>query len=179
MSERPLLKQFGELTLADFSAHAVWVNCHVIDYDEPWYPDTDEETFRPRVGSMPASPSETMLLVRAAFELADGTHLGGFVTPMFAQDAKGKTSDLGTMQPTMFLPSGVLQQFWGGMCEETQAGRKRLYASLGKSAAQVFPIRFASEPGLTTGVAAGVIPGFCSYAHKGWIRRKRIVKVQQ
>jgi len=34
---KPLLRQFGDFTPADFEAHPVWVNCHVIDYDEPWY----------------------------------------------------------------------------------------------------------------------------------------------
>lgn len=45
-SPRPLLRQFNDLRPQDFEEHSVWVNCHVIDYDEPWYDDTDAETFR-------------------------------------------------------------------------------------------------------------------------------------
>ena len=43
--EKPGLKQFGELVPADFERHPVWIGCHVADYEEPWYEETDEETF--------------------------------------------------------------------------------------------------------------------------------------
>lgn len=55
--QKPLLRQFGDLTPADFKAHPVWVNCHVIDYDESWYEETDEETFRPWLKSTPVDPA--------------------------------------------------------------------------------------------------------------------------
>lgn len=48
--EKPELKQFGDLTHEDFDRHPVWIGCHVADYDELWYEDTDEETFRPWTG---------------------------------------------------------------------------------------------------------------------------------
>lgn len=177
---KPLLKQFGDLRPADFEAHPVWIHCHVIDYDEPWYDETDEETFRPRVGSLPADPHETILLVSASFQLRDGTRLKGFVTPVSEDDALGTPDDLGSLQPAVFLPvSGRIRQFWGGVREESEAERSQFYAALGKSLDNVFPIRFMAESGLTAGVAAGTIPGFCSLAHKGWFRKKRAVKVQR
>jgi hypothetical protein len=80
---KPELKQFGDLTAADFERHPVWIGCHTADYEEPWYEQTDEETFRPRTGDLPADPSEGMLLVRATIQLRDGTTLPGFVTPAF------------------------------------------------------------------------------------------------
>jgi hypothetical protein len=46
----PILKQFAALTIEDFAQCPVWIACHVADYDEPWYDDTDEETFRPYGG---------------------------------------------------------------------------------------------------------------------------------
>jgi hypothetical protein len=46
----PELKQFGDLTVDDFARCPAWISCHVQDYDEPWYDETDEETFRPWTG---------------------------------------------------------------------------------------------------------------------------------
>jgi hypothetical protein len=46
MPNRPNLKQFGQLVLDDFVTRPVWASCHSVDYDRPWYNDTDEETFR-------------------------------------------------------------------------------------------------------------------------------------
>jgi hypothetical protein len=77
----PELKQFGELELEDLKRHPVWIGCHTADNGKPWYEDTDEETFRPYAGTLPANPAEGMLLVRAVFELKDGTRYLGFVTP--------------------------------------------------------------------------------------------------
>jgi hypothetical protein len=36
------LKQFAALTIEDFAQYPVWIACHVADYDEPWYDDTDD-----------------------------------------------------------------------------------------------------------------------------------------
>src|SRR6185503_15391472 len=44
---RPGLKQFGQLTMEDFDLAPVWASCHSFDSNEPWFDDTDEETFRP------------------------------------------------------------------------------------------------------------------------------------
>ena len=39
----------------DFATHPVWVSCHSVDYDEPWYDGTDEETFRPWLSEIPVA----------------------------------------------------------------------------------------------------------------------------
>jgi hypothetical protein len=80
-SKRPTLKQFIELRQSDFDNYPIWVNCHVVDYDEEWYDDTDEETFRPWTGDIPVFPDDTMYLVTASFQLNDGTIMNGFLTP--------------------------------------------------------------------------------------------------
>jgi hypothetical protein len=49
---KPELRQFGSLTAEDFERIPVWLACHVADYDEPWYDETDEETFRPWSGDL-------------------------------------------------------------------------------------------------------------------------------
>ena len=74
----------------------MWVGCHTLDYDEPWYENTDEETFRPWTGKLPADASAGMLLVKATLELHDGSRHPGFVTPAL------KEGDLGTQQPQIF-----------------------------------------------------------------------------
>jgi len=150
-----LLKQFGDLGEWDFAAHPVWVQCHIIDYDQPWYEETDEETFRPWDGELPVDPQDGMFLIRAEFTLADGTNLSGFLTPQ----VKGEPVDLGIIQPHMFLPSGVGVGFWRGLVGLSDEDRKEFYLPLGKSADDVFPISFAAKKGLALGIVSGLIPG--------------------
>jgi hypothetical protein len=151
--ETPELKQFGDLDAEDFSRHPVWVGCHTADYGKPWYDDTDEETFRPREGALPAAHSEGMLLVRAAFDLADGSRYSGFVTPASTE------GDLGTQQPQLFV-GGRRFSFWGGkigICSEEQ---QALYAALEKEPDEIFPVRFSANSGLATGIVTGQVEGF-------------------
>jgi hypothetical protein len=68
----PELKQFGDFDIEDLERHPVWIGCHTADYGKPWYEDTDEETFRPYRGKLPADPADGMFLVRAVFVLRDG-----------------------------------------------------------------------------------------------------------
>lgn len=167
----PLLRQFGDLTAADFEGHPVWIQCHVVDYDEPWHDQTDEETFRPFTGAMPASPSEGMLLVRAEFTLRDGTVLGGFVTPAFEEDAGQRDRILGTQQPMVLAEGGSVRFWWGGF-EPTADAIADAYRALGRGADAVFPIRFRSLPGLTSGLATGEIHGF--YWLKGFFSKLKV-----
>ncbi len=157
MARKPVLKQFGELTPADFVKHPVWASVHTLDYDESWYDDTDEETFRPWTGKLPLSPADGMFLVRAKLTLADGRVLEGFVTPQIDNEPV----DLGTIQPQVFLPSGTRSDFWDGMFKRDAKERKALYDELGKNPKTIFPIKFAAEKGLAKGHVSGSIPGFC------------------
>lgn len=95
--------------------------------------------------------------------MADGTGLGGFLTPAFPDEAEDPAL-LGTIQPQIFLPSGARESFWDGMFARSAADRARLYADLGRAPERVFPIRFSAKAGLTTGLASGEIAGF--YAHE-------------
>lgn len=158
---KPLLKQFGALVPADFETHPVWVHCHVIDYDEPWYEETDEETFRPWLNDTPVDPAETMFLVRASLRLADGTTLSGFITPQDPRVNEGKP-DLGLIQPQLFLPSGKRFSFWFGIMTPPKELMTELYASLGKAEAQIFPLAFSADESLAAGIVSGSVPGFCS-----------------
>jgi hypothetical protein len=154
----PELKKFSDLAVSDFERYPVWVNCHVGDYDEPWYEDTDEETFRPWTGRLPVEP-DTMYLVSATMQLADGSQLVGFATPM--SDDQPLPRSLGTMQPELFSTSGERVSFWLGISTSREY-IDSAYRVLGKGPAEIFPIAFRAIPGLSGGICAGDIPGFCS-----------------
>jgi hypothetical protein len=154
---KPELKQFGDLTREDFERHPVWIGCHTADYDESWYDDTDEETFRPWTGDVPADASQGMLLVQATFELRDGSRHPGFITPA------SNPGDLGTEQPQIFAGDRRFG-FWGGMFGVPVEQRQALYAALGKTPDAVFPLRFTVHPKLATGDVSGLVHGFYRYA---------------
>lgn len=154
---RPILKQFFDLTPDDFKRNPIWVSVHTLDYDEEWYEDTDEETFRPWIGPLPVAANE-MYMVSARFKFADGTESEGFVTPTAAYTG---LSNMGSLQPQIFAPSGKRFAFWHGMFRQTEHERS-FYDAFAKSPEQVFPLRFAPAPGLTSSVASGEIPGFLS-----------------
>lgn len=156
----PELVQFDALTPTHFARWPVWIGVHVADYDEPWYEDADEETFRPFDGDLPVDPERGMLLVKAEMTLADGSMLPGFVTP--AAGASGGAGDMGTMQPHLFGPDGRLHGFWTGMIRSTAADRSRVYASLGREPSAIFPIRFRAGSALVRGGIEGRIDGFLS-----------------
>lgn len=158
---RPELVQVATLSPDHFRRHPVWIGCHTVDYDAEWYDETDEETFRPWVGTLPADPAEGTLLVRATLALADGTEMPGFLTPGFPEESLDPLMALGTIQPRLFLPSGLPLGFWEGMCPRPEL-RDSLYSELGRSVSQVFPIHFMASAQLATGVVSGRIDGFCS-----------------
>jgi hypothetical protein len=156
---KPELKQFGVLAQTDFERFPVWANVHSFDYDESWYDETDEETFRPWSGELPVDPGLGMFLVRSQISLADGTKFVGFITPAIGS---GEVTDneLGSVQPYLFSKNGTLITFWGGMFGFTDKTKETAYNLLERTASQIFPIRFSAESGLTTGKQMGEIRGF-------------------
>ena len=140
----PILKQFVALSPEDFECHPVWIGCHVADYDEPWHDKTDEETFRPYIGPVPANPSD-LLLVSATATMSDGSRHPGFLSP--SQQA----GDLATLQPHVFV-DGRAYGFWFGMVGVPEAERRAFLAATGKNPAEAFPIRFIADPSLSAGV---------------------------
>jgi hypothetical protein len=157
MATKPQLKQFGDLASADFAQHPIWIACHTADYGEPWYEETDEETFRPWSGPLPAGPEEGILLVSARMLLSDGRDFPGFITPQH----ETQSPDLGIIQPHLFLPSGRTVGFWGGMFGYSKNELKSFYAEMGADPKDVFPISFSAEVGLARGRTSGTVPGFC------------------
>lgn len=149
---KPELRQFGSLTAADFQRIPVWLACHVADYDEPWYSETDEETFRPWTGELPVSAGEGMLLVSATATLADGASLPGFLTP-------SPDNELGTIQPQVFVRERLFS-FWGGMPGVPRETRGEFYAAVGKGPDTVFPIAFSVAAGLVREATTITLEGF-------------------
>lgn len=170
MSKRPELVQFGDLLREHFDAAPVWASCHSFDSDEDWFDDTDEETFRPWLGPVPVDPAEGTFLVRCLITLADGTEVQGFLTPQAGPDP----SDLGTIQPHIFLPDGTVFGFWFGMMGQSiERDGKSFYRALNKSGMDVFPAHFVVEQGLSSGLhLSGEIAGFY------WTPDLGVVKVE-
>ena len=167
MDDRPELVQFGDLTPDNFARHPVWIQCHIVDYDEPWYEETDEETFRPRTAPLPADPTEGMLLARATFVFADASRHDGFLTPAVPGDP---IELLGLMQPQLFLPDGTLAGFWEGGFARGDAEHAAFYRAMGKSAKEVFPMDCFAPSELVTGVTQATLHGFYSIPRGGPVR---------
>lgn len=155
----PDLKQFRVLTADDFRRHRVWGACHSFDHEEPWFDNTDEETFRPWSRACPADPSKGMFLVACDATLADGSRLQGFLTPS-AERGRQEADALGIVQPHLFLPSGKAVGFWGGLIGIPQGVRSQLYQALDRTPDQVFPMRFAAFADVATGLTEVTVRGF-------------------
>ena len=140
----PELKQFGDLTPEDFERHPVWIGCHTADYDEPWYENTDEQTFRPWTGVLPADMSKGMLLVKARLELRDGSRHTGSVTPA------PKEGELATQQPQIFA-GNVRFGFWGGIFRGTRRGAAGSVRRAGKKSRRSVPLAVQRGCGIGDG----------------------------
>ena len=53
MATHPMLKQFEDLSAADFAAWPVWIPCRPGDSGQPWYPQTDDHSYRPWMDALP------------------------------------------------------------------------------------------------------------------------------
>ena len=158
-NKKPVLKHFAELTKQDFDINPIWVQCHCIDCYEPWYDDTDEETFRPWDKGFPVSPSLAMFLVKSTFTLADGTIYEGFITPQ-EPGQKNTHPDLGILQPYIFAHNGQAVGFWFGCLNVDKEIKESIYSLIGKNAKDIFPITFHANENLAEGIVSGKVYGF-------------------
>lgn len=166
---QPTLRQYNDLSRADFQAYPVWMRVYGRDEQEPWYNLVDEITYRPWNGHLPyqcSDTSERSVVVYAAFQLADGTLLDGFMTPPSPADGP-RGYELSYLQPELFLPDGSSIGFWWGTGKIPAARKDEFYAALTKSAAEVFPITFGAAEGLVDLDYRGSISGFLSMTRTG------------
>jgi hypothetical protein len=156
-------KPVNELTVADFMKYPAWEYA----LDEEGEEDQDETTVRPYEYSGVLDPSAGSCMVRTKFILADGSEMTGFVTPR----EHGK-DDPGDMHPVIITPRGSVG-FWCGMrtIAETLAENYRL---LGKSAQQVFPLKYKIEVKFIGGPTEGTIAGFFALEDIATMRYKLV-----
>ena len=151
MSVSKVRKPVFKLELEDLDLSPIWE----FALDEEGEPDQDETTVRPYPCPGALAPADGMFVVRARFQLADGTTMSGYVTPP-VQDDDG----LGTLQPIIVTAAGQVA-FWHGMHVPTPEEIGESYRRLGKSSPdQVFPIRFESVVEIVGGAVRGELPGF-------------------
>jgi len=163
----PEFRQFGELAPEDFNRHPVWILCHTADYEMPWYKDVDEETFRPWTEELPAIVLRETLLVRAEFELSDGSRFPGFLTPLVeghdtlpdGRRVGESRHPLGRLQPHIFVGDRRFG-FWGGIVGISIQEQREFYAILGKKSEQVFPLQFHARTEFANGALSRVVEGF-------------------
>ncbi len=143
-------KQVYELTMDDLRQFPIWE----FRLDAEGQSGQDESTVRPHTESGLLNPAGRMFVVRAAFTLADGTKLPGYITP----PVRGHEG-LGTMQPIIVTARGQVR-LWCGTAAPDAKRLAQSYELLGKDAQRVFPVRFESEVELADGPARGSVPGF-------------------
>jgi len=66
---------------------------------------------------------------------------------------------LGVQQPHICVDQDTFY-FWGGVIGIPTSTRQRFYSAVGKPVEAIFPITFAAEPGLATGLTDGEVQGF-------------------
>jgi hypothetical protein len=150
MNLRRARKQVYELTLEDLSACPIWE----FKLDEHGAGGQDEATVQPYACSGPLDPADRMFVVRAAFTLADGSRLKGYITP----PVRGQEG-IDTMQPIVVTARGQVR-FWCGTSVPDAKRLAQSYDLLGKDSKRVFPLRFESEVELRGGPVSGSVPGF-------------------
>jgi hypothetical protein len=178
----PEIRQAEDIGDADFRQHPVWICVHTADYGMPWHEECDEESYRPWIGGLPVAAETNILLVGAEFKLKCGACYRGCISPagdnwdeaLTRKTSEGRTirirtlserhggsatAILGLQQPYIFV-DGKRFGFWGGRRGIPLERRHAFYATIGEPTERIFPIEFASDPGLVTGIVTGQVDGF-------------------
>ena len=150
MQGERIRRQVYELTLGDLGRFPIWE----FRLDAEGGEGCDDCTVRPCTAAGPLDPADRMFVVRAVFNLADGSRMHGYCSPPLRGD-----SSIGALQPIIVTDRGQVR-FW---CGTTAPDSKRLaqsYEWLAKAARNVFPVRFESEVKLVGAPARGSVSGF-------------------
>ena len=159
MATHPILKQFEDLSAADFAAWPVWIPCRPGDSAQPWYPQTDNNTYRPWTDALPVGRDMRSFLAQSALTLADGTVFEGFA----ACPAHGANFDISTVQPQLFTIMGRRFGFWFGNSSPSTFAKHDFYTAMGKPADAIFPIINAVSPEISAVDLTISIPGFLHF----------------
>ena len=156
-------KQVGELKPADLARFSIWE----FALDEEGEPGQDEETVKPRPDLETVDPEEGLFIVRAELVAGDGTRFDGYVTA-------AEEDHVGSIQPTIVTDRGQVN-FWYGGFAPTRAELEREYRILGKTAGDLFPVRYrALVPSRGAGLE-GRVPAFLHFVS---VDDQRIVSVR-
>jgi hypothetical protein len=123
-------KQVTDLLPDDLARYPIWE----FALDEEGEEGQDEETVKPRPDLDRADPADGLFIVRTEFVVADGTRFDGYASPH--EDAY-----LGYTQPTIVTADGQVR-FWFGGVPPRPGKLEASYRILGKSAPEVFPVRY-------------------------------------
>lgn len=145
-------KQVFELTLADLQQHPAWE--FVLDED---LKPTEEATVRP-LSIKKYNPDEHFGVVKATFELADGTKMAGYLTPPSEED-----DDLAVVQPSIVTERNQVS-FWFGITAPHKREVARLYSILNRKPDQIFPVKYSSDFPVGDAPVTGTLNGFAFYS---------------
>jgi hypothetical protein len=148
-------KQSYDLRPGDLEQSPIWEYA----LDEEGEPGQDEATVRPRPDLTVADPGDGIFVARAEFIAHDGTRYDGFVSPSTEQE-------FGFIQPTIVTDEGQVS-FWYGAFAPKPGALEGDYKLLGKTADQLFPIRFRALLEYEGAKLEGEVPAFMHYAHIG------------
>jgi hypothetical protein len=146
-------KQVYDLTEQDLRACSTWE----FALDEESEEGQDEATVRPWSGQAPVDPADGMYVVRATIVLADGTVHCGYLTPPTRGD-----ESVPAVQPVILTERGQVMLWYGVLAPRPELIQEA-YDKLGRSRGQVFPVRYASDAALQSGVVEGSVDGFMHF----------------
>ena len=155
-------KQCYDLRPEDLEQYPIWE----LALDEEGEPGQDEATVKPRPDLTVADPGEGLLLARAELTARDGTRYDGYVYPSHEQE-------WGFIQPTIVTDGGQVN-FWCGAFPPKPAALAAAYDLLGKTAEQLFPVKFRALAEYEGATLEGQVPAFMHYERLG---SKNIVEV--
>ena len=151
LSASPIRKQVTALVPDDIKRFPIWE----FALDEEGEEGQDEATVGPRPDLERAEPEEGLFIVRAEFVAVDGTRFDGFVSPH-------EEPHVGRTQPTIVTDHGQVN-FWFGLFLPTQGVIEGAYRTLGKTAPELFPVRFRALVDHGGAVLEGELPAFLHY----------------
>jgi hypothetical protein len=123
-------KQVTALVPADLERFPIWE----FAIDEEGEEGQDEETVRPRPDIRRPDPHDGLFIVRAELIAADSTIYDGFVMPQLEPH-------ISYIQPTIVTDHGQVR-FWFGLFPPRREILDAAYHTLGKSASELFPVRY-------------------------------------
>ena len=161
----PEFKLFDELTARDFITTPIWIDCHLSDFEQPWYDELDDEAFRPWTGQFPV-PDELACLVSTNFTTSNDILLEGFIEHGFDERAD---ADFPSFRPRAFLDEKDRIDFWHGNvyqfgAEQLNADMQKLQMRCNAELDAILPVHFSAKAGLLQNEISGSIKGFGAYS---------------